>query len=108
MRIRSRSIRTAATGRRGTRAERGRRRLDTEDPDPAAGRASAPDVGGGSPRYPEIRFCQAVMYFSLFKAAASMLCALSSIAFVGKISVFFAIEGSPFSSTSFAPTTGQM
>jgi hypothetical protein len=48
------------------------------------------------------------MYFSLLSAAESMLRALSSIAVVGKISVLFATSGSIFSSSSFAPFTGQM
>src|SRR5205085_3440597 len=52
-------------------------------------------------RYDVIRFCHWVMYFSLLSAFASMLSALSSICFVGKMSVFLAIAGSFFSSTCF-------
>src|SRR5436190_23047015 len=58
--------------------------------------------------YAPTRFCQAVRYFSFESALASMTWTLSSIFFVGKISVFFAIAGSDFSRTAFAPSTGQM
>src|SRR5205085_7001845 len=60
------------------------------------------------PHQAEIRFCQAVWYFSLLRAVASMMWTLSSIFFVGKIRVMFDMLGSIFSSACFAPVTGQM
>ena len=53
-----------------------------------------------------MRFCQTVRYFWLFSASESKIFTLSSIFFVGKMSVLFATDGSYFFAHSPAPATG--
>src|SRR3954465_6665578 len=59
-------------------------------------------------RYPEIRFCQAVRYFSLLSAFESKILTFASISFVGKMSGLLATDGSYVFAAAPAPVTGGM
>ena len=65
-------------------------------------------ITGVSTAHAVMRFCHSVRNFWLLSAFASMMWTLSSIFFVGKMSVLPAIFGSSFSIACFAPETGQM
>ena len=60
------------------------------------------------PHYAPMRCWNRCLYFGLFTAVTSNWYTFASISFVGKMSGFFAMAGSLFSSTLSAPTTGLM